>query len=51
MDNQNNPSKMPDELDAEIQPLIDSTPNPDYIEYPDCVGSHTGNEVTDLINS
>lgn len=44
-------TKMPDELDADIQPLIDSTPNPDYIEYPDCVGSHTGNEVTDLINS
>lgn len=43
-------TKLPEEIANEV-PLINSTPNPDYIESVDYVSTHTGNSLEDIINS
>jgi len=46
----NSQPKSPEEV-ANEEPLIDSLPNPDYIEPINCVGTHTGDDLQDIINS
>ena len=47
-----NHTKLPDNMlnDEDTQNIIDSTPNPDYIDH-DYALVNTGNQVEDIFNS